>query len=85
MSWIEVELDLTAERLCAHDSYVRAAKSRIVHIAEMEDSGEWATEKTLCGRRVGTDWLVSENDYSSYSAQESEYKCCPICFRRAYW
>ena len=46
MSWIDVNLDRKMEQVYARDSFVRAAKSKIVHIAEMTDDGEWATDKT---------------------------------------
>jgi hypothetical protein len=73
------------ERVYARDRFVRVLKSKVVHIAEMNDDGEWATGKTLCRKNVGKDWNISENDYSDYSVKGSQYKCCITCFRRAYW
>lgn len=85
MSWIDVSLDRTMAKVYARDRFVRATKSKVVHIAEMTDDGEWATDKTLCMKKVGKDWDVSETDYSDHASKESQYKCCITCFRRAYW
>jgi len=85
MSWIDVNLDRKMEQVYARDRFVRAAKSKIVHIAEMTDDGEWATDKTLCMKKVGKDWDVSEKDYSEGTVKGSQYKCCTTCFRRAYF
>ncbi len=85
MSWLDAPLDLTTARTEERDRFVRSPKSRLVHIGELNANNTWATNRTLCSKRIGLSWLSEVKDYSDYSIKDSCYPSCFTCFRRAYW